>query len=77
MTMEWKKVADKILGEIDGIDVRATDLDNVSYYMTHLSSPKMWSRIIDFGEALVYHGRTAQETNTISEDEQLWLPFSR
>jgi hypothetical protein len=75
MSMNWNKTATKILEEIDSIDVRKTDLDNVAYYMTHLSSPTMWERVIDFGEALVYHGRNAQSTTVKHEGEQLWLTF--
>jgi hypothetical protein len=76
MSVEWSKTANRMLEQIDGIDVHSMDLDNVAYYMTHLSSPKMWARLVDFGEALVYHGRNAQ-SNTTDEGDQLWLPFSK
>lgn len=77
MTMNWNKTAERILEELDSVYITRADIDNTAYYMTHLSSPKMWERIIDFGEALVYHGRNAQSTNPNYQGEQLWLTFDQ
>ena len=76
--MKWDKAATNILNEIDGVDVGAHDLDNVAYYMTHLSSPTMWQRMLDFGQSMVYHSKHAIMTHSNKhEGEQLCLPFSK
>lgn len=74
----WNKRAEAVLNQINDLDIGRHDLDNIAYYMTHLSSPKMWKRILDFGEAMVYHSRNAMATTTVhDEGEQLCLPFSK
>ena len=74
--MKWDKAATNILGEIDGLDVGVHDLDNIAYYMTHLSSPTMWRRMLDLGGSMVYHSGYAISTHSNKhEGEQLWLPF--
>jgi hypothetical protein len=76
--MMWRKSAERIVAEMESVDIGQTDLDNIAYYMTHMSSPKMWQRFIDFGDSLVYHSRQAQGTHKAdSEGEQLWLQFSK
>jgi hypothetical protein len=74
--MMWHKKALAILDQFNGMDIRKHDLDNISYYMVHSSSPEMWSRILDLGEGMVYYSRTMQKNYT-NEGEQLWLPFDQ
>ena len=74
--MMWHKKAQAILDQISEIDIQKHDLDNISYYMAHSASPKMWERILDLGEGMVYHSRNMQNKYT-NEGEQLWLPFDQ
>ena len=74
----WNKKAQVIIDQISDLDIAMHDLDNIAYYMTHLSSPKMWKRVLDLGDAMVYHSRNAMATTAkVDEGEQLCLPFSK
>lgn len=76
--MMWRKQAEQIIDAISDINMSNKDLDDIGYYVVHLSSPIIWKRTAVLADAMSYYATTMATTNKERmQEEQLWLPFDQ